>query len=57
MALINLIRGQTGCFPFPQQAPSDCAFAFDNRQNLLIMVAILIANNWSRRREHDARCR
>ncbi|CAB4404947.1 unnamed protein product [Rhizophagus irregularis] len=38
MALINLIRGQAGCSPFPQQAPSDCAFAFDNRQNLLLMV-------------------
>ncbi|PKC05655.1 hypothetical protein RhiirA5_361083 [Rhizophagus irregularis] len=57
MALINLIRGQAGCSPFPQQAPSDCTFAFDNRQNLLIMAAILTVNNWSRRREHDARCR
>ncbi|GBC18316.2 hypothetical protein GLOIN_2v1765488 [Rhizophagus irregularis DAOM 181602=DAOM 197198] len=47
-ALLALIRGQAGFAPFPPQAPSDCAFSFNDRQAFLNTTIALTNNNWSR---------
>ncbi|RIA82809.1 hypothetical protein C1645_743514 [Glomus cerebriforme] len=47
--LVNLIRAQPGCSQFPEDGvPSDCAFAFDKRQNMANALAILATNAWSK---------
>ena len=43
-----MIRGQPGFAPFPPQAPSNCAFSFNDRQALLDTITMLTNNNWSR---------
>ena len=43
-----VIRAQAGYGPFPQQAPSDCASTFNDRQYLLNTIGVLVNNSWSR---------
>ncbi|RIA97282.1 hypothetical protein C1645_732496 [Glomus cerebriforme] len=47
-ALLTLIRAQAGYSLFPSRAPSDCAFAFTERQDLLNATVALVNNSWSR---------
>ncbi|CAG8537019.1 6867_t:CDS:1, partial [Rhizophagus irregularis] len=42
------IRIQPGCTQFPEVGiPSDCAFAFDTRQNLANAITVFGRNAWS----------
>ncbi|GBC09223.1 hypothetical protein RclHR1_00870014 [Rhizophagus clarus] len=46
----TIIRAQPGCSQFPEDGvPSDCAFAFDNLQNMANALGILATNAWSKR--------